>query len=247
MKHRLIVSRKLSVVSSYYFCLFLTLLSIYPNLAKAQSKNIVDKIWNSAGGKNKWESTKYIMFTVSGNSQFGSITGTRKFLLDKQSNLVRFEGTFDNENIVAILNVQNQKLIRLYDENGTELSVTDFKGLVSELAAQYKIDLKVLALPASIATASLDGGSESKIINAEKLQKVDFNNFLGGSGSVYVNEESGMIKRIDMDNKSYIVNGYKDIGNGLVLPTIFKGSNDSISYQKVASFTEMETEKFKSF
>lgn len=231
----------------YYFCLFLTMFSISPSLIQAQSKNIVDKIWNAAGGKSKWESTKYIMFTVSGNSQFSSISGNRKFLLDKQSGLVRFEGTLNRSNVVAIFSVPAQKLIHIFDENGAEIAGQEFKSLIPDLIEQYSIDLKVLSLPASIAASSLNNNSESKIINAEKLQKVDFSNFLGGSGSVYVNEESGLIKRIDMDDKSYLVNGYKDIGNGLILPTVFKASGDSISYQKVASFTEMEPSKFKAF
>lgn len=231
----------------YYFCLLLSVVSLCPSMLMAQTKNIADKIWNAAGGKSKWESTKYIMFTVSGNSQHASITGNRKFLLDKQSGMVRFEGTLNRNNVVAIFNVPNQKLIHIFDENGTELAAQDYRSLLPDLIDQYNIDLKVLSLPASIASSSLNNPSESKIINAEKLQKVDFVNFLGGRGSVYVNEESGLIKRIDMDDKSYIVNGYKDIGNGLVLPTIFKASGDSISYQKVASFTEMEPAKFNSF
>lgn len=231
----------------FYIYLIFTVFTFAPAMILAQSNSIVEKIWTGVGGKNKWESTKYIMFTVSGNSKYPSISGSRKFLLDKQSGNVRFEGTLNNENVVALLNVQNQKLSHVYDENGAEVSIQEYKEVLPDLIGQYNIDLKVLSLPISIMSSNISSQSSNKIINAEKLQKLEFSNFLGNSGSFYVNEESGLVKRIDLDNKSYLVNGYKDIGNGLILPTTFKASSDSITYQKVASFTEMEPEKFKEF
>lgn len=231
----------------FYIYLIFTVFTFAPAMILAQSNSIVEKIWTGVGGKNKWESTKYIMFTVSGNSKYPSISGSRKFLLDKQSGNVRFEGTLNNENVVALLNVQNQKLSHVYDENGAEVSIQEYKEVLPDLIGQYNIDLKVLSLPISIMSSNISSQSSNKIINAEKLQKLEFSNFLGNSGSFYVNEESGLVKRIDLDNKSYLVDGYKDIGNGLILPTTFKASSDSITYQKVASFTEMEPEKFKEF
>ncbi len=231
----------------YYIYLIFAVLTISPSILLAQSNSISDKIWNAVGGKSKWDSTKYIMFTVSGNSKYPAISGARKFLLDKQSGNVRFEGTLNNENVVAILNVQSQKFSHLYDENGADISLQEYKEVLPNLIDQYSIDLKVLSLPISILSANLSGQSSSKIINAEKLQKLDFSNFLGLSGSIYVSDESGFIKRLDLNNKSYLVSNYKDIGNGLVLPTNFKSSADSITYEKVASFTEMEPEKFKEF
>lgn len=231
----------------YYIYLIFAVLAFSPTLMLAQSNSIIDKIWTGVGGKNKWESTKYLMFTVSGNSKYPSISGSRKFLLDKQTGNVRFEGTLNNENVVALLNVQNQKLNHVFDENGAEVSLQEYKEVLPDLIGQYNIDLKVLSLPISIMASNISSQSSNKIINAEKLQKLDFSNFLGNSGSFYVSEESGLVKRLDLDNKSYLVNGYKDVGNGLILPTTFKGSGDSITYQKVASFTEMEPEKFKEF
>lgn len=231
----------------FYIYLIFTVFTFAPAMILAQSNSIVEKIWTGVGGKNKWESTKYIMFTVSGNSKYPSISGSRKFLLDKQSGNVRFEGTLNNENVVALLNVQNQKLSHVYDENGAEVSIQEYKEVLPDLIGQYNIDLKVLSLPISIMSSNISSQSSNKIINAEKLQKLEFSNFLGNAGSFYVNEESGLVKRIDLDNKSYLVDGYKDIGNGLILPTTFKASSDSITYQKVASFTEMEPEKFKEF
>ncbi|MGJ1206519.1 hypothetical protein [Sphingobacterium lactis] len=230
-----------------YIYLLFAALTFAPALLFGQSAAMTDKIWNAVGGKSKWESTKYIMFTVSGNNKYPAVSGSRKFLLDKQSGNVRFEGTLNNENVVALINVQSQKLNHIYDENGSELTLQEYKSVLPDLIDQYNLDLKVLSLPISILAANISGQDNSKIINAEKLQKLDFSNFLGSKGSFYVSEETGFIKRLEINNKTFAVNGYKDIGNGLVLPTSFKSSGDNITYQKVASFTEMEPEKFKEF
>lgn len=232
----------------YYIYMFLIIVTIPLQPIFAQSNSISDKIWTGIGGKSKWDNTNYMMFTVSGNSKFSSISSERKFLLDKKTGDVRFEGGINNESVVLLFNVRTQKLTGVFNENGAALPVQDYRYDLSNIIEQYNLDLKVLSLPVTLlSNSTLSDQTESKIINAERLKKITFNNFLGKSGSIYVNEETGLIKRIDVDSKSYIVNGYKDIGSGLVLPTSFKGSSDSISYQKVASFTDMEKQKFKTF
>lgn len=229
-----------------YICLLLTVCSI-PVAISAQSNNITDKIWNGVGGKANWDSTRYIMFTVSGNNRHADITGNRQFLLDRESGNVRFEGRLKNENIVALLNVNSGTLNRIYTESGTELQVEDFKDLIPAVIDQYAVDLQTLSLPISLLSARITGEPESKIVNAEKMHRFEYSDFLDTSGSFYINEENGLLRRVEFDGKAYIVDGHRDIGNGLILPTILKSSSDSITYQKVASFTEMEPEKFSEF
>ena len=231
----------------YYSYLLLGIILFHSIELAAQPKQIIDKLWDAAGGKNTWEETNYIMFSVTGNNQHASISGARKFLLDKKSGNVRFEGVLNNTHVVALFNVQQQKLHHVFDENGKEIVNQEFKNLLSDLITQYQVDLKVLSLPVSMISSQLDNDTESKLWNAEKLQKIAFQNFNGEKGSIYINEETGLIKRLDIGNRSYLVNGYKDIGNGLILPTTFKASTDSINYQKVASFTDMEQAKFSQF
>lgn len=230
-----------------YIYLLFTMCTIIPNSVCAQDSNITEKIWSGIGGKANWDSTRYIMFTVSGNEKHPEITGNRQFLLDRDSGNVRFEGRLKNENVVALLNVNSSQLEHIYTESGAELEVEDFSDIIPALVEQYNLDLKTLSLPVSLLSARITGQPESKILNAEKMLRFDFTGFLGTSGSFYINEESGLLRRVEFEGKAYIVDGHRDIGNGLVLPTILKGSSDSVTYQKVASFTEMEPEKFTEF
>ncbi len=240
------MKNKKNIVFYIYMFLIVVIIPIQPIFA--QSGSISDKIWNAVGGKNKWDDTNFLMFTVSGNSKYNSISSERKFLLDKKTGDVRFEGSINNEAVVLLFNVRTQKLSAVFNDNGANLSIPAYKDELPHIIEQYNQDLKVLSLPVTLlSNSTLSDQTESKIINAERLKKISFNNFLGKAGSIYVNEETGLIKRIDVDSKTYAVNGYKDIGSGLVLPTSFKGSSDSISYQKVASFTDMERQKFKTF
>lgn len=239
------MKNKKKIVLYFYSIIIACIIS--PIQLSAQSENITEKILTSIGGKTKWDNTRYIMFTVTGESNQNAITGDRKFLLDKKSGDIRFEGTLNKENIVVLFNVNNQTIKNVYDQNGETLPVDQYKDQVRTLIDQYTIDLKILSLPASIVEASLNTKSESKIINAEKLQMLEFSNFNGSNGNIYVNQETGLIKQIDLNNKSYSVNGYKDIGNGLIFPTVFKSRTDSIVYQKVASFIDMELNKFSEF
>ena len=230
----------------YFYSIFIACI-FSPNPSFAQSEPITEKILNSIGGKTKWDNTRYLMFTVIGESNQNAISGDRKFLLDKKSGDIRFEGTLNKENIVVLFNKNDATIKNVYDQQGNELAKEDYKDQVRSLIDQYTVDLQILSLPASIIGATLNTKSESKIINAEKLQMLEFSNFNGTNGNIYVNQETGVIKQIDLNNKSYAVNGYKDIGNGLIFPTVFKSGTDSIVYQKVASFIDMELNKFEEF
>ena len=239
--------REKKSIVRYIYLLFAMCTITTPNTLSAQNSSITEKIWNGIGGKANWDSTRYIMFTVSGNEKHPEIDGNRQFLLDRDSGNIRFEGRLKNENIVALLNVNSGQLNHIYTESGAELQVDDFSDVVPALVDQYELDLKTLSLPVSLLSSRITGQPESKILNAEKMLRVDFTSFLGTSGSFYINEENGLLRRVELDGKAYIVDGHRDIGNGLILPTILKGSSDSVTYQKVASFTEMEPEKFTEF
>src|SRR5690606_20290316 len=132
-----------------------------PILSFAQSDNITEKISTSYGGKTKWDNTRYLMFTVTGESNQNTITGDRKFLLDKKTGDIRFEGTLNKENIVVLFNKNTATIKNVYDQEGSELPKDVYKNQVRTLIDQLIIDLKILALPASIIGATLNAKSES--------------------------------------------------------------------------------------
>ncbi|WP_437920581.1 hypothetical protein [Sphingobacterium sp. LRF_L2] len=211
----------------------------------------VSALWKGIGGKTKWDNTNYILFTANGN-EAKYLQGARKFLINKQSGQVRFEGkSADGNNVVVLFNFKNQKLIRFYN-NGEEVKLTNTTTNDSflKIYEQFKKDVNFLFLPVLMdKPETKTGKSTLKIVNAEKLQAVPFqlkDNAL--SGEVFFNNETGYIKQlVDNDGNEFYINGYKDIGGGLFLPTTFKSMNNqdkSTSFTTVAAFTEMEDSKF---
>src|SRR5690554_4727646 len=66
------------------------------------------------GGKEKWESANYILFTVRGNDT-NLIQNSRKFLIKPTSGQARFEGqSNDGDNIVTLFNFKTGKLSKLF-------------------------------------------------------------------------------------------------------------------------------------
>jgi len=220
-------------------------------IAQAQAPlELSSSLWRGIGGKTKWDSTNYILFSVTGNdSEF--LQNGRKFLINKRSGQVRFEGKTENgNNIVALFNFKTEKLSKLFS-NGEERPVsTEVNTVFTRINEQFKKDAAFIFLPALIdAPDTRTGKVSSKIVNAEKLLSVSFqlkDNSL--SGELLFNGETGYIKQIiDKEGNEYFVNGYKDIGGGLVLPTVFKsmnGSEKSATFPTAAAFTDMEESKF---
>lgn len=230
----------------------LSLLLLYGEQSTAQaSQESVSILWKGIGGKTRWDSTNYILFTANGNDSKYLQNG-RKFLINKKSGQVRFEGkSADGNNIVALFNFKTHKILRFFS-NGVETKPAsdDVNESFSKINEQFKKDATFLFLPTLIDKPETKTGKAiSKIVNAEKLQSVPFqlkdNNL---AGEIYFNLETGYIKQfIDKEGNEFYVNGYKDIGGGVFLPTTFKSMENqdkSTSFTTVAAFTEMEDSKF---
>lgn len=233
---------------TYLMAAIVGLLALTAGQVKAQaSQESVSILWKGIGGKTKWDNTNYILFAASGNESKYVQSG-RKFLINKRSGQVRFEGRLsDGDNIIAIFNFKTQKIMK-FSSNGVESKSgsSEVDDAFAKINEQFKKDASFIFLPTLIDKA---GKAASKIINAEKLQYISFqlrdNNL---AGDLYFNPETGYIKQlVDQDGNEFYVNGYKDIGGGLFLPTTFKsmGSQEkSTSFTTVAAFTEMEDSKF---
>lgn len=232
-----------AVVTSILFFLCLTI--------SAQEGREAGKILlKGMGGKEKWDSTNYILFTANGNDA-KYFQNSRKFLIKPKSGEARFEGqSNDGNNIVTLFNFKTGKLSKFFI-NGNEVKQDDgaTNELFTKLNEQFKKDITFLFLPALIEQPDTKTGKiTSKIFNAEKLQSLPFQLKGGISGEVLFNGETGWIKQfIDKEGNTYIVNGYKDIGDGLFLPTTFRNLENqekSLLFSTVAAFTEMEESRF---
>jgi len=202
------------------------------------------------GGKSKWDSTNYILFTATG-SLTEHFQNSRKFLIDMKSGKARFEGkSNDGNNIVSLFNFKTNKLAKFFI-NGNEVKQTnpETNELFIKINEQFKKDVTFLFLPVLIDQPETKTGEiSSTIFNAEKLQSLPFQLKSGLSGEVLFNGETGRIKQfVDKEDDTYLVNGYKDIGGGLFLPTTFRNledSNKTLLFPTVAAFTEMEETRF---
>lgn len=215
------------------------------------SQESIQALWKGIGGKEKWETTNYILFTANGDKQ-AYLQSERTFLINRKSGQVRFEGkSNEGDNIAVFFNFKSGKLRKFY-LNGTQMkevndSIVDNFGKIKE---QLQKDASLLFLAALVDMPDTKTGTAySKIVNAEKLQALPVE--LKDSalvGEVLFNEDTGHIKQIIAKDRSiYYVNGYKDIGGGLFLPTIFKNMNNSdksIYFSIVAAFSDMEETKF---
>lgn len=218
---------------------------------RAQEEQEAGKILlKGIGGKDKWDSTNYILFTASGNEAKYFQNG-RKFLINTKSGQARFEGkSYDGNNIVSLFNFKTGKLSKFF-VNGNEVKQmgSETNELFTKINEQFKKDITFLFLPALIEQPETKTGKiSSKIFNAEKLQSLPFQLKGGLSGEVLFNGETGWIKQfVDKEGQTYLVNGYKDIGGGLFLPTTFKNLENgerSLLFSTVAAFTEMEESRF---
>ncbi|RZF58397.1 hypothetical protein [Sphingobacterium corticibacterium] len=236
---------------TFLTAIIIGILSIsYVSICAQEGQEAGKILLKGIGGKDKWDSTNYILFTASGND-IKYFQNSRKFLINMKSGQARFEGrSNDGNNIVSLFNFKTGKLSKFF-VNGNEVKQIDPETheLFTKINDQFKKDATFLFLPALIEQPETKTGKiSSKIFNAEKLQSLPFQLKEGLSGEVLFNGETGLIKQfVDKEGQTYLVNGYKDIGGGLFLPTNFRNlenNSKSLLFSTVAAFTEMEETKF---
>src|SRR5690606_32054281 len=180
-----------------------------------------DLLWKGVGGKEKWEQTTYILFTVNGNGS-KYIQDGRRFLIHRSSGRARFEGrTEKGSNLVVLFNYKTGKLKKYYI-NGEEISSSsEIQESFNKVQEQFQRDNEFLFLSTKTELHQAKSKVSSRIVNAEKLLSIPIqlphNNI---SGELLFHPETGWIKQISESNGgTYLVNGYKDIGGGIYLPT----------------------------
>ncbi len=220
----------------------------------AQENISLLSVWEGIGGKSKWESTKFILFTSQGNETTKLLSSERTFLIDRSSGRCRFEGkTTSNQSIVLLFNYKSKQLDKLY-LNGAEpkgsKTFTSFH--FQQIIEQFFEDTKLLFLPSSFDQSNTIVGTPSqKIINTEKTTVFPISSALLFDGSIFNGKITlniaGQIIRSETNQNIYTISGYKDIGGGLNLPTAFKHTTSpskNCTFTTVAAFTDMEEGKF---
>lgn len=210
--------------------------------------NPAQEIWSGIGGKEKWEATNYILFTVTGGGANGAAEqNTRRYLIAKNSGKARFEGYINGSKHVLLFDFKQRKVHKAYDANGNLLSSFSSKEFEQTLD-QFDRDFATLCIPANIARA-VGENATTKIVNAERFLQAPFQ-INGRKGVALIASESGLLRQLECDQNTISIDGHKDIGNGLILPTRFKNLTDdrrSVYFQTIASFTSMESTKFETY
>lgn len=212
--------------------------------------SIIEAISSTIGGQQKWNNTRYFLFTVSSTPKSSAIGKDRTFLFDKEDSYGRFEGVVNNKNVIFIFNYKTKAGIKLFQE-GKEVSTID-DALTQDVMNQFFEDSKLLLFPVYFLEKgnNLSVGRQ-KIINSEKIYTIDYSNIdvlnddnLSGSISATY---KGELKSLRINGKEYTLSNPKDIGNGINLVTQFKNiqkPDNSVIFTTVAAFTEIESGKF---
>lgn len=227
--------------------LLLTTLTIQ-SFAFSQDKS-KQEILTSIGQASKWNNVNYILFSSTNNT---GLFKERSFLIDKSTGRSRFEGkTNTNQHLILLFNFKSKVLEKSYS-NG---KLNDSKAGVpyQEVLNQLFEDSKLLFLPMFVIATTSNNLTinPGKIINAEKLIEITFKNVYNLNkqplnGMIYLNSK-GEIKEYCLDQQILNVSEIKDIGDGILLPTLFNSKNDpkmSIKFNTVAAFTDIENDKF---
>lgn len=229
------------------FFIGLFLFVSYGRLNAQEQENGKKIIQLAIGDANKWGNTRYLLYTVTGSSSISEFSNERTFLIDKTTGDCRFEGVNKSkENVVVLFNYKSKKLGKYF------IDIQEGKGniesIFESILQQFFRDTQILFSPAFLSdNPSNIRALSQKIINTDKITVIDFTNLptLGTDtvdGKISLTSK-GEIKSIVIDNVEYMTSVSKDIGGGIILPTIFEGQF-SYRFQTVAAFTDIEAGKF---
>lgn len=242
---------KKSDMKQFRFALLFLVSMLYIEIGTTvaqEHKNDKELIQQAVGESRNWTNTRYLLFAATGSSVSSPFPNERSFLIDKSTGDCRFEGTNkNNENVVLLFNYKSGKSKKCY-VNGKE-STAGIDEMVESIIIQFFADTQLLFLPAFL-TENLSAITDisQKILNSDKIAIFSFSNVPNFgekniTGKILITSK-GEIKSISLDNSTYTTSASKDIGSGILLPTLFEGPTVSIKFNTVAAFTQIESGKF---
>jgi hypothetical protein len=222
----------------------------------AQENNIQTKLSASIGGTANWQSTKFLLFSCTGNDNGNQLNSSsdRSLLWNRETGECRFEGQSNkNEKLVYLFNFKSKQSLKLF-VNAVDVGAID-PTLQQDIQQQINEDLQLLLLPTITELKGINfTDTKVKLLHNEKLLSADVTydgNFYSSpiKGSLLINENNGEIKVFEnyLTGTSYQIDQYKDAGAGLKLPTSFIASNNkkkSCTFTTVSTFEHVESLKF---
>lgn len=222
----------------------------------AQNDSLNKQIWRSIGGQDKWDSLQYLAFSAKGNSVSEELSNEdRKFLFNRTTGECRFDGYSGSDQVTYLFNFRTNGTDKLFIGGNVSTDNQDIKKAIKN---QLYADLNLLLLPTLIEQKSIQfKNQEERFIGGQKLTvaSITSSSPIFGSkldGLVYIDQNTGEITRYEYTDKSekisYDVSKYKEIGDGIRLPSLFNAtSNDKKTciFSSISSFVQVEQKKFK--
>ncbi len=238
-------------------CFLISVMALLSGCATGQTKeDVIQKVWDGAGGKKTWEDSRYLTFTFAPQRD-GKTLIKRTHLWDRYTGNYRFEGTTAaNESLLVLFNVNTRKGKSFI--NGEPLADSLNNVQVTKAYGYYINDAYWLIAPLKLQDPGVN-------VNLEDEEDVDgtlcpvlhltFNNVGLTSGDqywLYVNPENGQIKRwkflLEGQKEPGIFNwtDYKDLGGGLNLATTKQNvnQNQAITFPVASVLVSVEKGKF---
>jgi hypothetical protein len=238
-------------------CFVISVIALFSGSVEAQTTgDIIDKIWEGAGGKKNWEESRFLTF-VFAPQKGGKTLLRRSHLWDRYTGDYRFETkTAKNQVLLVLFNVNSKKGQSFI--NGKPLSdslnVIELKNAYSYFVNDSYWLLAPLRLEDPGVKVFLEQSEEiegtSYYVLRVNFEKGGMNP--AGQSWFYVDPGNGQVKRskfFDAGKKDphiYTWTNYKDLGGGLKLSTRKQNidRNNAITFPVASVLISVEPEKF---
>lgn len=221
----------------------------------AQDDSLNKQIWQSIGGQGKWDSLQFLAFSAKGNTISDRLSNDeRKFLFNRTTGECRFDGYSGTDQVTYLFNFKNSGADKLYVGGSLASDGTEIK---KSIRSQLFSDLNLLLLPTLIGQKNVMlKGQTERFIGGQKLTIANISSSgsifgLKIDGSIYIDQNTGEITYYEYTDKgekiTYEVSKYKEIGDGIRLPSFFYATNNdkkSCVFSSISSFVQVEQKKF---
>lgn len=237
-------------------CVLISIITLLSSCATKQTKeDVIDKIWDGAGGKKTWEDSRYLAF-VFAPQKAGKTVVSRSHLWDRYTGDYRLETkTADDQNLLVLFNVNSQKGISYL--NGVALPDSTNTKEIKNAYGNFINDSYWLLAPLKLEDEGVIVTlKDPEIIDGTKCDvlHLTFGNVgitPGDQYWLYANSDNGQIIRWKflLEGKqegTFDWKNYKDLGGGLMLSVDKRNvnQNSAITFPVASVLSNVDPEKF---